>query len=144
MKLYGVLITIFIFFLVPVSIVGQDTIEEQSVFESYLNPQLTPSFLHIRGLEFHSSVGFSYSSSNNYGSFGMGYYLGHFALKLSRSLTLHWDVGVGSMMTGGEAYASPGLFLPNIDLTYKPNDTFLLRFQYSQSRYSPYMMRRRY
>lgn len=138
-----VIFIIVIVTLVPAVAVGQEKVEEQSVFDNYLNPQQVPSFLHIPGLEFHSSVGFSYSSSD-YGSYGMGYYLGHFDLQLSKSITLRWDVGIRSMMTGNDEYAKPEFYIPNIDLTYRPNDKFLLKFQYNQSRYSPYWVRRRY
>ena len=113
---------------------AQDTQRAESVFEDYLNVQEPAGFLRIPGLEFSSSMGFSYFSSSDFGSGGMGYYLGHFDLSLSSSLTLHADVGMSSMVTGPYADQSPQLFIPNIDLTYRPSDSFMMKIQFSQYR----------
>lgn len=120
--------------LVAAGLAAQDTLPAESVFEDYLNVQEPTGFLRIPGLEFSSSVGFSYFSSSDFGSGGMGYYLGHFNLSLSSSLTLHADVGMSSMVTGQYADQSPQLFLPNIDLTYRPSDSFMMKIQFSQYR----------
>ncbi|MCK4236891.1 MAG: hypothetical protein KAX38_07210 [Candidatus Krumholzibacteria bacterium] len=128
----------------PVDSRGQDELSGPSVFSDYLNVHQPESFLHIPGLEFHSSAGFSFFSSKGSGSVGMGYYLGHFDLCLSSSLTLHWDVGFRSMMTGPNNGETPDLFLPNVDLTYRPSDKFMLRLQFQQYRYLSPMLRRRY
>ena len=106
-----------------------------SVFSDYLNPQTGGSFLRVPGLSFSSSAGFSYFSSGSAESFGMGYYMGHFGLKLSGSVSLNWDVGVGSVMRSTSDYSQPQLFLPNVDLTYRPSDSFMLRLEYHQYRY---------
>jgi len=107
-----------------------------SVFSDYLNPQSGASFLHVPGLSFSSSAGFSYYSGGGGESFGMGYYMGHFGLKLSSSISLNWDVGVGSVMHGASDYNQPQFFIPNMDLTYRPSENFLLRIEYHQSPYS--------
>jgi hypothetical protein len=44
-------------------------------------------FLHVPGLSFSTSAGFSYFSGGGMESFGMGYYMGHFGLKLSSFAT---------------------------------------------------------
>lgn len=121
----------------------QDRLEGESVFSDYLNVNQPGSFLHIPGLDFRSSMGFSFFSSDLYGSTGMGYYMGHFNLSLSPSLTLRWDVGLQSTMMGPYADESPRLFLPNVDLTYRPSDKFLLRIQYQQYNHTDYFLRRR-
>jgi hypothetical protein len=112
-----------------------------SVFNNYLNPQTGTSFLHVPGLSFSSSVGFSYfSGSGGYESFGMGYYMGHFGLKLSGSLSLNWDVGVGSVMRSTNAYNQPQIFVPNFDLTFKPSDSFMMKLEFHQAMYPGYYM----
>jgi len=110
----------------------------QSVFSDYLNPQTGASFLRVPGLSFSSSAGFSYFSGGGGESFGMGYYMGHFGLKLSSSISLNWDVGVGSVMRGTSEYNQPQFFIPNMDLTYRPSDNFMLRIEYHQSPYTGY------
>ena len=109
-----------------------------SVFSDYLNPQTGASFLRVPGLSFSSSAGFSYFSGGGGESIGMGYYMGHFGLKFSSSVSLNWDVGVGSLMRGTSDYSQPQFFIPNMDLTYRPSDNFLLRVEYHQSPYSGY------
>lgn len=111
-----------------------------SVFSDYLN-QGYPSagFMRIPGLDFRSSIGFSYSSSAAYGETGMGYYMGHFSYRLGRSLTLNWDIGVGSYLVGPDGMDNHQVFLPNFDLTYRPSEHMLLRLQFQQGHYgSPY------
>jgi hypothetical protein len=110
----------------------------QSVFSDYLNPQTGASFLRVPGLSFSSSAGFSYFSGGGGESFGMGYYMGHFGLKLSSAISLNWDVGVGSVMRGTSEYNQPQFFIPNMDLTYRPSDNFMLRIEYHQSPYTGY------
>jgi hypothetical protein len=109
-----------------------------SVFSNYLNPQTGASFLRVPGLSFSSSAGFSYFSGGGGESIGMGYYMGHFGLKLSSSASLNWDVGVGSLMRGTSDYSQPQFFIPNMDFTYRPSDNFMLKFEYHQSPYSGY------
>jgi hypothetical protein len=109
-----------------------------SVFSDYLNPRTGSSFLHVPGLSFSTSAGFSYFSGGNGYSFGMGYYMGHFGLSLSNSVSLNWDVGVGSVMRSASEYNQPQFFLPNVDLTYRPNESFMLRLEYHQYRYPGY------
>jgi hypothetical protein len=111
-----------------------------SVFSDYLHVQTPGTFLSIPGLSFSSSVGFSFFSGGDRGSAGMGYYMGHFGLALSESITLRWDVGVGSLMKGTDEYRQPEFFLPNVDLTYRPSDTFMLRLQFQQSRWPGYYL----
>jgi|GEM_PF-1478953 len=107
-----------------------------SVFNDYLNPQSGTSFLHVPGLTFSSSAGFSFfSGGGGMESFGMGYYMGHFGLNLSSSVSLHWDVGVGSVMRSANADNQPEFFIPNVDLTYKPSDSFMMRLEFHQYRY---------
>jgi hypothetical protein len=130
--------------LIPTVSLGQDEASTVSVFSDYLNPEQNRGFLHIPGLEFNSSMGFSYMSSKHYGSMSMGYYMGHFGLRLSSSLTLRWDVGLRSNLTAPDGGQSPEFFLPNVDLTYRPNKKFLLRFQFSQHAYPYYNPYRRY
>jgi hypothetical protein len=120
------------------------TIERPSVFNDYLNVKSPGSFLHVPGLSFSSSAGFSFFSGGGSESFGMGYYMGHFGLNLSSSISLHWDVGVGSVMRSTNEYNQPELFVPNLDLTYRPSDSFILRLEFHQYRYPGYydMLRR--
>jgi hypothetical protein len=109
-----------------------------SVFSDYLNPRTGSSFLHVPGLSFSTSAGFSYFSGGGGESFGMGYYMGHFGLSLSNSVSLNWDVGVGSVMRSASEYNQPQFFLPNVDLTYRPSESFMLRLEYHQYRYPGY------
>lgn len=116
---------------------GQDRAASgRSVFDDYLNPTSPQGgFLRVPGLDFRSSVGFSYLSSESYGSTGMGYYMGHFSYRLGSSLTLNWDVGVGSTFTAPDGMNDYSFFIPNIDLTYRPSDRFLMRLQFRQGAY---------
>jgi hypothetical protein len=109
-----------------------------SVFSDYLNPQTAGSFLRVPGLSFSTSAGFSYFSGGGVESFGMGYYMGHFGLKLSSSLSLNWDIGVGSIIKSTSDYNQPQFFVPNVDLTYKPSDNLMLRLEFHQYRYPGY------
>jgi hypothetical protein len=109
-----------------------------SVFSDYLNPQTGASFLRVPGLSFSTSAGFSYFSVGGAESFGMGYYMGHFGLKLSSSVSLNWDVGVGSVIRSAAEYNQPQFFLPNVDLTYRPSESFMLKLEYHQYRYPGY------
>jgi hypothetical protein len=109
-----------------------------SVFSDYLNPQTGASFLRVPGLSFSTSAGFSYFSAGGAESFGMGYYMGHFGLKLSSSVSLNWDVGVGSIIRSTSEYNQPEFFLPNVDLTYRPSESFMLKLEYHQYRYPGY------
>ena len=114
---------------------AQETVEATSVFSDYLNVGSTGGFLYVPGLDFNSSMGFSYMSSDGYGSAGMGYYMGHFSLELRPSLTLRWDVGIRSMLAGQDVDQKPQLFFPNIDLTYRPSDKLFFRIQYNRYQY---------
>jgi len=140
----AMMIPVCVFLLCAAACSAQEAQSTESVFSDYLNVREPAGFLHIPGLDFSSSMGFSYFSSNDYGSGGVGYYLGHFDLKLSSSLTLHADVGVSSMVTGPNADQQPQLFVPNIDLTYRPSDSFMMRFQFSQYRAPTGLSWRRY
>lgn len=111
---------------------GVEGTVETSVFSDYLNVRPPGGFLHIPGLEFNTSMGFSYLSSSEFGSVGTGYYMGHFSLRLSRNMTVRWDVGVLSDIAGDYADQQPRLFVPNIDLTYRPTDKMTFRIQYRQ------------
>jgi len=111
-----------------------------SVFSDYLNPPRGGSFLHVPGLSFSTSAGFSYFSGGGMESFGMGYYMGHFGLKLSSSISLNWDVGIGSVMKSASDYNQPQFFIPNIDLTFKPSDGFMMRLEFHQYRYPGHYM----
>lgn len=122
---------------------SEQTPARPSVFSDYLNVQTPGSFLSIPGLSFSSSAGFSFFSGGDRGSAGMGYYMGHFGLRLSESITLRWDVGVGSLMKGTDEYRQPEFFLPNVDLTYQPSDKFMLRLQFQQSRWPGYYLMQR-
>ena len=128
--------------LLPAGTAAQTGVSGESVFSDYLNPRADAGFLRIPGLQFDSSLGVSYSSFGDGESMGMGYYLGHFRLELTSSLSLNWDVGMRSFMTDASMSDSPELFLPNIDLTYKPNDKFMLRLQYQRFSYQDRLHRR--
>jgi hypothetical protein len=118
--------------------------EERSVFEDYLNPvDSEAGFLRIPGLNFRSSVGFSYASSKGFGDVGMGYYMGHFSYDLGSSVTLNWDVGMGSYMMGGDGMNDYQIFIPNLNMTWRPSDNFMVSLQYMQgSCLNPYYSRR--
>jgi hypothetical protein len=118
--------------------------EERSVFDDYLNPaDPGAGFLRIPGLHFQSSMGFSYATSRAFGDVGMGYYMGHFSYRLGSTVTLNWDVGVGSYMMGGDGMNDYKVLIPNFNLTWKPSDTFMVRLQYIQGSYlNPYYSRR--
>ena len=58
-----------------------------SVFDDFLRAGSPGNFLSVPGLSFQSSAGFSYFSGGSVESFGMGYYMGHFGLRLGRNLT---------------------------------------------------------
>jgi hypothetical protein len=109
------------------------TSDEHSVFSDYLNPvKPEAGFLRIPGLGFRSSVGFSYASSRGFGDMGMGYYMGHFSYRLGSTVTLNWDVGVGSYMRGGDGVNGYEIFIPNFNLTWRPSDHMIVRLQYMQ------------
>ncbi|MDD3643522.1 MAG: hypothetical protein PHQ19_08685 [Candidatus Krumholzibacteria bacterium] len=114
----------------------------RSVFDDYLNPTSGHGgFLSVPGLDFRSSVGFSYLSSGSHGSTGMGYYMGHFSYRFGSSLTLNWDVGVGSSLAGPDRTNDYRFFLPNVDLTYRPSDRFMMRLQFQQGGWgTPWML----
>ena len=125
--------------LVPSILFAQEGAPVKSVFSDYMNVRAPQSFLRIPGLDFSSSVGFSFLSGSGGYSGGMGYYMGHFNLQLSPSLVLRWDVGVGSMMTGNsQMNENPRLLIPNVDLTYRPSDKLSFRLQFQQYRYPGY------
>jgi hypothetical protein len=127
------LVLVAVLLLSPVTTVwGESGQVRPSVFSDYLHTQAPASFLTIPGLSFDSSVGFTFFSSGDMGSVGMGYYLGHFGLKLSNSVMLHWDVGVGSVMRGAGEYGQPEFFIPNAELTYRPSESLTLRLQFQQ------------
>lgn len=121
---------------------AESQIRHPSVFSDYLKSQDTGNFLFVPGIEFSSSVGYTYFSGGN-GSFGMGYYMGHFDLGLAKNLKLHWDVGVGTEMRQSGEYGRPELFIPNFDLTYRPSDKFFIRLQYQQYPWPGYNFYRR-
>ncbi len=134
--------------LLAASAVAQQTVTtpapERSVFDDYLNP-VDPGagFLRIPGLNFHSSVGFSYASSKGFGDVGMGYYMGHFSYQMGGSVTLNWDVGVGSYMMGGDGMNGYQVMIPDLNVTWKPSENLMVRLQYSQGNYlNPYYSRR--
>ncbi len=122
------------------------TPEERSVFSDYLNPVTSETgFLRIPGLGFHSSAGFSYASSKGFGDIGMGYYMGHFNYRLGSTVTLNWDVGVGSYMIGGDGMNDYQVFIPDFNLTWRPSDNLMVRLQYMQgSCLNSYYYRRRF
>ena len=108
----------------------------RSVFDDYLNPvDNGAGLLRIPGLSFHSSVGFSYASSRGFGDIGMGYYMGHFSYQLGSSVTLNWDVGVGSYMMGGDGMNGYQVMIPDFNLTWKPSENLMVRLQYMQGNY---------
>lgn len=111
---------------------GREEGAATSVFSDYLNVRPPGGFLHIPGLDFNTSMGFSYLSSSEFGSVGTGYYMGHFSLRLSGKMMVRCDVGVLSDITGDFADQQPRFFVPNIDLTYRPTDKMTFRIQYRQ------------
>jgi len=125
---------------VPATIQGRQSGVRNSVFSDYLNTNAGGGFINIPGLQFKSSMGVSYFSSGGYSS-SMGYYMGHFTYEFGSSWDLNVDVGVSSRLDQKIGTSSPQLFVPNIDLTYKPNEKFMLRLHFS--RYN-YPMFRRY
>ncbi len=127
----------------PLSLNSQVINRPVSVFDDYLNVPRSESFLSIPGLSFNSSFGFSYFSSNSGFSAGYGFYIGHFSLNITDNLTLRWDLGLRSMMTGPQEYRTPEVFIPNIDLTYRKGKNFALRLQFQQVRY-PYLFHSMY
>jgi len=131
---------ILLLLVLPLQITAQELPEYESVFDDYLNPASTGYFLNIPGLSFNSSVGFSFLSSGSGFSAGYGYYIGHFRLNLTDNLTLRWDLGLRSMVSGPELSRSPEFFIPNIDLTYRKSENFTVRLQFQQMRY-PYYYR---
>lgn len=122
---------------------GQNVVEATSVFDDYLNVRPPGGFLNIPGLDFNTSVGFSYMSSSAFGSIGTGYYMGHFSLRLSRTMMVRWDVGLLSDLAGDYTDQQPRFFIPNVDLTYRPTDKMTFRIQYRQYDRSPYLLYRR-
>jgi len=124
--------------LAPAHTGAQVTEGRESVFDDYLNPRPLGSFLNIPGLKFESSVGFSYMSCGSGFSAGYGFYVGHFSLNLTSNITLRWDLGLRSMMTGPEQSRAPEFFIPNVDLTYRKSDNFTIRLQFQQIRYPYY------
>ena len=121
-------------------ITEKDLNSDESVFFDYLNPPRSGSgFLHIPGLNFHSSMGASFYSGG-FGSVGVGYYMGHFNMRLSSSWSLRWDMGVMTNVTGPNAGQQPQFVIPNLDLVYRPGDNFILHLQYRQYRYPNSML----
>ena len=137
MRLFA-LVSFVIVVLMPLNLNSQDLSRPESVFDDYLNATHGESFLSIPGLSFNSSFGFSYFSSKSGFSGGYGFYIGHFSLNITENLTLRWDLGLRSMMTGPQDYRTPEFFIPNIDLTYRKGRNFSLRLQFQQIR-SPYL-----
>ncbi len=133
-------IMIFLVVFAPSLVVGQEGVTEEDVFSDYLNVRQPDNFLNIPGLDFRSTMGFSLYSADNSESYGTGFYVGHFDLGISKSLTLHWDVGVYSMLKGEQAGETSQIFLPDIGLTYRPSRNFTLQLQYRQYR-QPMAMR---
>lgn len=128
---------------------AQGTRAEQSVFDDYLNPgRDAGGFLRLPGLDFRSSVGFTWFSGGQTGSNGMGYYMGHFSYTFGSSLRLDWDVGVGSYLRGPEGMNDYEVFIPNVDLTYRPSEKMMLKLQFRQGglyrHHSPGMFGRRF
>lgn len=147
MKRYIIISTFIVLALAFLQVGAQQTAitpEERSVFSDYLNPSASETgFLRIPGLGFHSSVGFSYSASKNFGDIGMGYYMGHFSYQLGSKVKLNWDVGVGSYMAGGDGTNDYQVFIPNFNVTWRPSENFMVRLQYMQGSYlNPYYSRR--
>ncbi len=137
MKIFAAVVIVM---LLTGSAAGRDAVEATSVFTDYLNVRPPGGFLHIPGLDFDTSMGFSYLSSSAFGSIGTGYYMGHFSLRLSSTMTVRWDVGVLSDIAGDYADQQPRLFIPNVDLTYRPTDKMSFRIQYRQYDRSPYRL----
>ena len=129
------IVAVTMLFCLSLPLYAQEAVGTTNVFSDYLNVGSSVGFLHVPGFDFNSSMGFSYMSSDGYGSAGMGYYMGHFSFRLRPSLTLRWDVGVRSMLAGQDIDQKPQLFLPNIDLTYRPSDKMFFRIQYYQYQY---------
>ena len=127
-------------FLLALPAAGQEVAGTTSIFEDYLNVRPPGGFLHIPGLDFDTSVGFSFLSSSTYGSVGTGYYMGHFSLRLSPKMTVRWDVGLLSDIAGDYADQQPRLFVPNVDLTYRPTDQMTFRIQYRQYHRPSYLL----
>lgn len=126
---------------VPALLLAQDgmTPQRPSVFDDLLNAQSAGRTLGIPGLTFQSSAGFTYfSGSGGYDSFGMGYYMGHFGMQIAKNLTLRWDVGVGSVMRDTGDDRQQMVFLPNVDLTYRPSSNFMIKLQYQQAPWPGY------
>ena len=139
----SILMAVVMLLWMPHGATAQEGAEFESVFSDYLNVQPPGGFLHIDGLDFSSSMGFSYMSGNGIASVGMGYYMGHFSLRLSPSLTMSWDVGIQSELTGQYAGQQPRLVLPNIDLAYRPSEKLFFRIQYRRYSYPSYYLLRR-
>ena len=129
------IVAVTMLFCLSLPLYAQEAVGTTNVFSDYLNVGSSVGFLHVPGFDFNSSMGFSYMSSDGYVSAGMGYYMGHFSFRLRPSLTLRWDVGVRSMLAGQDIDQKPQLFLPNIDLTYRPSDKLFFKIQYSQYHY---------
>jgi hypothetical protein len=122
----------------------EDLSSDESVFFDYLNPPRSGGgFLHIPGLNFHSSIGASFYSGG-FESVGVGYYMGHFSMRLSSSWAIRWDMGVMTNVTGPQAGQQAQFVIPNLDLVYRPSDKFILRLQYRQYRYPNSMLWRGY
>ncbi|MDD4856921.1 MAG: hypothetical protein PHD74_02310 [Candidatus Krumholzibacteria bacterium] len=138
MKKTIVLAMIFLFGAAAATAQTETSTSMPSVFNDYLNVHSGGSLFHVPGLSFYSSAGFSFFSGPGSESFGMGYYMGHFGLSLSNSVSLHWDVGVGSVMNGATEYNQPAFFIPNLDLTYRPSESLMLRLEFHQYRYPGY------
>jgi hypothetical protein len=138
MKKTVVMAMILLFGAAAVSAQTETSAALPSVFNDYLNVQSPGSLFHVPGLSFSSSAGFSFFSGGGSDSFGMGYYMGHFGLSLSNSVSLHWEVGVGSVVNSASEYNQPQFFVPNLDLTYRPSESFMLRLEFHQCRYPGY------
>ncbi len=138
------IITIVVAVIFPVAALAQDNFSSQSVFADYLAPGHSETFLRVPGLDFSSSMGFSYSSFGSYGSQGFGYYMGHFNYSIGSDWLLNWDVGIRSMLTGPDVQESPQFFVPNFNLTYCPSRKFMISFSYRQYQYpmNPAFLRR--
>ncbi len=133
-------ILIFVLTAGPATVHGRESGVRNSVFSDYLDSNINGGFINIPGLQFKSSMGVSYFSSGDYSS-SMGYYMGHFTYEFGSSWDLNVDVGVSSRLDQNIGTQSPQLFVPNIDLTYRPSKKFMLRLHFS--RYN-YPMFRRY
>jgi len=139
-----IIVSILVLLIISSAAYAQESRLKESVFSDYLNNTASGDFISIPGLNFSSSMGVSFASTGNQ-SVGMGYYMGHFNYEFNSSWNLRVDVGVSSvMMSQGQGMngQSPQLYLPNVDLTYKPEDSnFMLKFQFRQYRH-PYFSRR--